>query len=318
MKRLEDSKMLLAGAGTETYLGFVQQFPMRQFCAFEVFEHAEELAKLQQAVLEPVIDSAAAHGLDMLVDLLVWRAHPDFVAALGYGDDGVERLNRLAVARTREFVAAWRAGGGDKSSIDVFLNADIGPRGDGYRVEAESSPDAAQRYHERQINVLADAGVDAVNCMTMTNVNETVGIVRAAAEVGLPCIVSPTVETDGRTPEGLTLAEYVQQVDAATQSSALFYMANCAHPTHIEPTLHHARDQRHGWLERFGGFRANASSKSHAELDESTELDRGRPQELGAELARLHRDFDLRLVGGCCGTDAEHIEHIAAGVAPTA
>jgi hypothetical protein len=39
------------------------------------------------------------------------------------------------------------------------------------------------------------------------------------------------------------------------------------------------------------GIRANASCKSHAELDEATELDRGNPQELGDEHKTLKHTF---------------------------
>ena len=149
----------------------------------------------------------------------------------------------------------------------------------------------------------------------MTNVNETVAIARAAEEAGLPCIVSPTVETDGSTPDGLSLGRFIEKVEDATAGSPLYYMVNCAHPTHIEPVLYRAKDQGEAWLPRFRGLRANASTKSHEELDESTELDRGSPQTLAIEVARLQRDFNLQLVGGCCGTDVEHIARIAEAVA---
>jgi methionine synthase I (cobalamin-dependent) len=60
------------------------------------------------------------------------------------------------------------------------------------------------------------------------------------------------------------------------------------------------------------GVRANASRLSHAELDESTELDEGNPEELGAQIATLHADRPrINILGGCCGTDARHIAAIA-------
>ena len=62
-------------------------------------------------------------------------------------------------------------------------------------------------------------------------------------------------------------------------------MINCAHPTHFEDVL--ASGER--WLERIGGLRANASTKSHAELDEATELDEGDPVDLGARHADAAR-----------------------------
>jgi S-methylmethionine-dependent homocysteine/selenocysteine methylase len=60
------------------------------------------------------------------------------------------------------------------------------------------------------------------------------------------------------------------------------------------------------------GVRVNASRKSHAELDESEELDAGDPEELGAQVTGLHAHLpNLNVLGGCCGTDDRHIEAIA-------
>ena len=85
-------------------------------------------------------------------------------------------------------------------------------------------------------------------------------------------------------------------------------MVNCAHPEHFEAAL--GGDEPA--LERIRGVRANASRKSHAELDESEELDEGDPAELGGQLARLHaRAPHINVLGGCCGTDHRHIDAIA-------
>jgi S-methylmethionine-dependent homocysteine/selenocysteine methylase len=318
MTQIQDSKFLLTGAGVETYLAFVQKFPLREFCAFEVFEDDEELRKLEEAMVDPIFNTAANHGADVLLDTLVWRAQPDYLDMLGYQSDAVPQLNRLAVECTKEAVARWRRTQGGKVSTNIFINGDVGPRGDGYRVESESSVEFAQRYHQLQIEALAEAGVDVITGLTMTNLNEAIGLVRAASNVGLPCIISPTVETDGTTPDGTPLGQFIEEVDKATGAKPMFYMVNCAHPIHLEPTLRRARGENAEWLERFSGFRANASRKSHEELDQSTELDRGYPEALASQMAHLQADFGLRLVGGCCGTDAEHIECIAAAVARSA
>jgi homocysteine S-methyltransferase len=66
-----------------------------------------------------------------------------------------------------------------------------------------------------------------------------------------------------------------------------------------------------GWRERIRGLRANASTKSHAELDEATELDEGDPADLGARYAGLRELLpELTVVGGCCGTDHRHVAQI--------
>ena len=61
-------------------------------------------------------------------------------------------------------------------------------------------------------------------------------------------------------------------------------------------------------MERIGGLRANASRRSHQELNEAPDLDDGNPEELGAEHAAiLRRHSHIRVLGGCCGTDHRHV-----------
>src|SRR5262249_894623 len=151
-----------------------------------------------------------------------------------------------------------------------------------------------------QIRAMAGAGCDLVTAATMTNVPEAIGVVRAAQQLGVPSVISFTVETDGRLPSGATIDAAIAEVDTATGKGPAYYMINCAHPTRFGGAL----DERAGWTRRLGGVRANASCRSHVELNEAAELDRGNPIELAGEYgALLERLPHLRVLGGCCGTD---------------
>ena len=88
-------------------------------------------------------------------------------------------------------------------------------------------------------------------------------------------------------------------------------MLNCAHPSHFSHLLGSLGERR----ARLRGLRANASRRSHAELDAATELDAGNPQELGEDYVRLKGDWPaLNVIGGCCGTDHRHVAAMAAAV----
>jgi S-methylmethionine-dependent homocysteine/selenocysteine methylase len=303
----------LTNAGTETYLLFQQGFDLPEFCAFTVFEDRDAWSVLEQNYLGPILQAAADTGHGLMLDALVWRAQPDFIDKLGRDPARLGAINATALSRMRESADRWRqAHGHDEQSLPVLISADIGPRGDGYKVEdAAVTADAARHYHGPQIQAVADAGADLVCALTMTSLNESIGIVEACVERDLPVIVSPTVETDGRLPDQSTLGAFIQSLDDATGAAPLFYMVNCAHPTHLRPTLEAAREVAESWLSRFRGFRANASRKSHEELDNSTQLDRGDTDELARELASMQKSYGLRVVGGCCGTDHEHLTAIA-------
>ena len=124
----------------------------------------------------------------------------------------------------------------------------------------------------------------------------------------MPVCISFTVETDGRLPSGQALGEAIQEVDEATDAAPAYYMINCAHPSHFDGVL----EEGGPWRERIRGLRANASTKSHAELDEATELDIGDPADLGARYAALKSTLpQLSVLGGCCGTDRRHVREIA-------
>jgi S-methylmethionine-dependent homocysteine/selenocysteine methylase len=152
-----------------------------------------------------------------------------------------------------------------------------------------------------------------VTAITMNYAEEAIGIAGAAEAAGMPVALSFTVETDGRLPTGQSLAEAIERVDRATGGYPSYYVINCAHPTHFETILADAEP----WARRIRGLRANASRKSHAELNESAELDVGDPDELGEQSAALKRRLpELTVTGGCCGTDHRHVERIAAACSP--
>jgi homocysteine S-methyltransferase len=170
------------------------------------------------------------------------------------------------------------------------------------------SADEAATYHAWQIGVLRDAGVERITALTLTYPEEAIGIVRAAAARDVPVVAGLTVETDGRLPDGTTLARAVERVDAATGCAAEFFLINCAHPTHIAAGLDGSPAQA-----RIGGLRFNASSRSHAELDAAEELDEGDPEALARDGAKLREALpSIRLLGGCCGTDHRHVAALAA------
>jgi len=100
-------------------------------------------------------------------------------------------------------------------------------------------------------------------------------------------------------------------VDKATGNYTAYYMINCAHPTHFQEAL----NSDESWTQRIRAVRANASKKSHTELDEAEELDDGNPAELGREYKELCvRLNNLNVLGGCCGTDHRHVEAICKSI----
>jgi S-methylmethionine-dependent homocysteine/selenocysteine methylase len=251
---------------------------------------------------EPYAALARDQQLGFVLESPTWRASPRWATALGYGEQELDQLNRKAIALMEEIRGEYEGDG-----APVVISGCVGPQDDGYQPAESLSADAAQDYHGTQIATFADTAADMITAVTITYADEAVGISRAASEAGLPVAISFTLETDGRLPSGQALGDAIQQVDEEAAAAPAYYMINCAHPTHFED----APAGGEAWAERIRGLRANASTKSHAELDEATELDAGDPSDLGARYvdlrARLPR---LNVLGGCCGTDHRHVAAI--------
>jgi homocysteine S-methyltransferase len=300
----DGSQPFIGDGGLETVMIFEEGLELPEFASFTLLRDEAGRAALRR-YYEGFLAIAAKYGTGFTFDPPTWRASEKWGEMLGYSPADIADVNREAVAFARE-VCAGAAG-----EVPVAIVGTIGPEGDGYEPESFLSAAEAEAYHAKQIAVFAAEGVDMVAGMTITYVEEGIGIVRAAAAAGLPVTVSFTVETDGRLPSGEPLREAVERLDAETGGAALYQMINCAHPTHFAAEL----TGGDAWLSRIGGIRANASRRSHAELDEATELDAGDPRELGAEYAALApRLPDLRVVGGCCGTDRRHVASICAAL----
>lgn len=297
----------ITDGGLETSLVFIDKVDLPCFAAFPLVETVAGRKHLGD-YFRPYLELAAQRGAGIVVDTPTWRANPDWGERLGYDTEALAEANRRSVAFTQGLRDSVPA------AAPVIVNGIFGPRGDGYRAESLMTPDEAQAYHAPQMAVFAETGVDMVAAVTMTYAEEAIGIARAAAEHGLPCAVSFTVETDGKLPSGQSLKDAVEQVDAATGGAVAYYMINCAHPTHFEGAL----DDDGAWRERIMGVRANASRMSHAELDEAPQLDRGDPTDLGQRYVGLRRRLpNLTVIGGCCGTDLEHVTAICDALLPT-
>src|SRR5215472_3809740 len=292
--------LFLTDGGIETNLMFHDGFDLPHFAAFHLLRNREGRDAIVR-YYERFIAIARAHDLGFILESPTWRASSDWGEKLGYTRDGIGGINRRSVDLMLNLRARHAS-----AHTPIVISGCVGPRGDGYDPGIMVTTEEATVYHAHQIGVFAEAGADMVTGMTITNATEAIGIVHAARTAGMPVVISFTLETDGRLPTGQPLSEAIREVDTATEGAPAYYMLNCAHPTHFEHALEAA-----SWMKRLQGIRANASRRSHTELDAAPDLDDGDPTELGAQYAAIRRRFPgINVLGGCCGTDHRHIERI--------
>jgi homocysteine S-methyltransferase len=286
----------VSDGGLETDLIFHHGVDLPEFAAYPLLNTSEGRGLLR-SYFEGYAAIAERAGAGLRLESPTWRANPDWGAALGDDAGALDRVNQGAIGFLREIAEDW----GDRIS-DIRVVGMVGPRGDGYAAGSASNADEAAEYHAAQVVSFAAAGADEVEGLTMTDTYEALGVARAAEAAGVPAVLSFTVETDGRLPDGTALGDAVSTIDRDTPPA--YFMVNCAHPQHVLPALEGAGP----WVDRVRGVRSNASTQSHAELDEAESLDEG---DLGV-LVPAHRELEkhlpaLEIVGGCCGTDARHV-----------
>jgi S-methylmethionine-dependent homocysteine/selenocysteine methylase len=284
--------------GLETDLIFHRGLDLPEFAAYPLLANEQG-----RAVLRDYYEGYAAVAVDVGVGLLLeaptWRANPDWGARLGDDAAALRRVNEGAITFLAGLREAYAAG--PLGEHPVVVSGMVGPRGDGYVVRARTSADEAAAYHRPQLAAFAAAGADMATALTLTTVEEAVGVVLAACDVGLPVAVSFTVETDGRLPDGHSLRAAVLAVDAVAAPD--YFLVNCAHPEHVIRGL-----EPGAWRERVRGTRVNASRLNHTELDAAEELDEGDPEALAEAQRGLTAALPaLTVLGGCCGTDARHV-----------
>lgn len=296
-----DRGFYLTDGGLETTLLFHHEVDLRHFAAFELIEHPRG-KKVFLKYYHPYLRLASRYRLNYILETPTWRASTDWGFKLGYTLDDLIEVNRKSVRILRE-ISCTATG----SISKILISGNIGPRRDGYRADNQLTHRQAKAYHQTQVNTFAEENVDLVTGMTINYSDEAIGIIHAARDAGVPAVVSFTVETDGCLPDGETLRDAIERTDQLTGAYALYFMINCAHPHHFKNVLLDPGK----WKERIRGIRANASTKSHAELDGSKTLDAGDKCHLAVSYGELMSLLpNLRVIGGCCGTDHSHMEAI--------
>lgn len=301
IRRSPQTALFITDGGIETDIIFNKGIELPFFSVFPLNDSAVGRDVVRTYYRE-YLPLCLAAGRNFLFATDTWRASPDWAARLGYDPALLRQNNQAAVALCAELAGEFLTAG-----VESEIAGIVGPRRDAWQYDAGMTVVEAYDYHAPQIDAFSGTKASSVQAYTLTNTPEAIGIARAAKCVGLPIVLSFTVETDGALPGGKPLGAAIGEVDDATDGYPDYYMINCAHPKHFSRPLFSGE----GWVGRVGGLRANASSKSHAELDGTPEVDIGDIE----ELALSHIDVlaalpNLCLIGGCCGTDHRHVEAI--------
>ncbi len=245
------------------------------------------------------INIATRYELPFLATTPTRRANRERVAWSG-GDSSIILDN---VAFLREIQRA--------SGIEMYVGGLMGCKGDAYTGDNALPQKEAQAFHTWQCDLFCKAGVDFLFAGIMPTLPEAKGMAQAMSQTGLPYLISFTIQKDGKLVDGTTIAQAIADIDALACAKPVCYMTNCVHPSIVYEALSQPFNQNYTVRNRFLGIQANTSPLSYAELDNSSDLKCSEPLPFAEELLLLRDISNIKIFGGCCGTDSRHIEQIA-------
>ena len=248
-----------------------------------------ELEKLYRGY----ISIALENEFPILITTPTWRANYQRVKAA--------EVNSSINADAVRFMLELRESYGSDASL-IKVGGLVGCKNDCYKPEEGLTTSKSETFHSWQVANLAKAGVDYLMATTLPNVIEAIGIAKAMEKTGIPYIISFVIDRNGLVLDETELRNAISMIDSETSHQPLCYMVNCSYPTFL-----HAEEQPQTLFTRLLGFQANSSSLSHSELDGSEELQTEEVPEWAGEMLKLNREYGVKILGGCCGTDDTYL-----------
>ncbi len=194
----------------------------------------------------------------------------------------------------------------EAAGINRFVTASVGPTGKLFEPVGELTFDRAYEVFKEQITAAADAGADAINFETFTDLLELKAAMLAAIDAcRLPLICSMSFEGHGRTMNGTSPEILVHTVNSL---GAFMAGTNCsAGPAMLLGIVKKMYETGGAYL----SVKPNAGMPS---VDSDGNVTYGDDSGLFAQISPEFASNGARLIGGCCGTTPEYIKAIRASV----
>jgi homocysteine S-methyltransferase len=245
------------------------------------------------------IDISFSKNLPILVFTPTRRANKERLTFAGLHDKNVNGDCFNFLSDLRSTYGAY--------SKKIYIGGLMGCKGDAYNPKDALSIEQAERFHKFQVNSFMNSGVDFLYACVLPAYSEALGLAKAMSRSKKPYVLSFVIRPNGALLDGTSLHDAISNIDALVSPKPTFYMVNCVHPSILESSLMTASDLVR---RRLIGIQANTSPLSPEELDESPKLITDDLNVIVNKIVSLHKDYGLQVLGGCCGTDNQHIQKI--------
>ena len=210
--------------------------------------------------------------------------------------DGLEneyfKINQRAAELARQAA-------GDRT----IVFGDLGPTGELIQPLGNLKESTAIQTFAKQVEALAEGGVDAILIETMSDLTEAKAALNGARQVtDLPVIISFSFDTRGRTMMGIKPKQAIMEIWPLGVAAI---GANCGRT--LSETLTAIEEMRDAVPEAVLFAKPNAGLPH----TDGSELVYDVTPEIMAEYAKKYKYAGVKIFGGCCGSTPEHIKAIA-------
>jgi homocysteine S-methyltransferase len=278
-------------------------YPLDYYITNTPMIYDEQGRQILSTIYKKYIEISLQHELPIILLTPTWRANKEYL-------DIKEMASVRVNADAFNFLAAIR----DNYQTDmnkILIGGMLGPKGDAYTAVDALTTSQSYEFHSWQVERLSDSGVDFLIASTIPSVTEAAGIAKACAWHAIPYVISFYVLPDGCLPDGTSLGDAITTIDESLDNKPSMYWVNCVHPANFRKAITAEVNEGISALARIKGLQANASDKSPMELEQLELVDSGQPDIWAEEMSKIKDDFNMTVLGGCCGTDYEHHEKLA-------
>lgn len=277
-------------------------YPLDNLLSNALMIYDETGKSLLEKIYREYLDIAKSTGLSIMLLTPTWRTNKERTIKANVNIKTINTDAFLFVDNIRKSYGCF--------SDKIFIGGLTGCKGDAYKPEEALSENDSYHFHKEQMQILADAGVDFLLASTLPALTEAIGIAKAMSETKKDYVISFVIRDNGKLLDRTMLTDAIRIIDDSVPTPPLFYLTNCIHPDVLHNSFINLKDDENILKKRLFGIQANASSKSPEELDTLEELDADSPTDWARGMVDLNKKYNLKILGGCCGTDARFISSI--------
>ena len=277
---------------------------LRRSCGIELHPRLENALLVYEPagkeslsnIYNEYISVARGAEIPIMICAPTWRANKERLEEA----DESRNVNGDAVAFMRQVQSKW-----EEWQDNMLIGAIVGCKNDAYKPEQGLTVSEAYDFHSWQIDKLAEKEVDFLIAETLPSTQEAAGIARAMSKTGIPYFIGLVINPEGMVLDGCTLEHAFDEIDTLCDPAPIGFVICCSYPSFLRPDR-----QPESVISRLIGYLANASSRSQTDLDGSTSLRIDDIADWGKRMIELNKNYGIKILGGCCGTDARHLQYI--------